>query len=71
MENFSDLDLAKSFLKKLAEDPMIKADLPVDVLTRLAKQQGIKRAVLKQARKELKISSVQVDGVRMWVMKKA
>ncbi len=65
------IDNAKIWLQSMIDAPDIKVMYPVSELLAAGKEEGFKKRELKEARKEMGIVSVNVDGVQYWVLTNA
>ena len=60
------LACAKAFLIDILLFEAFRPWQPVKVLLKVGRQQGISRALLKQARKELGVVSMTINGEQFW-----
>ncbi len=60
------IELAKVILKNLFSYPEARNGIPYSVILLIAKEKGVYRGDLKEARIELGITSEDRDGTRYW-----
>lgn len=65
-ERESEIICAKSMLENILLFKPLKIWQPVRVLNKVAKQEGISRSALREARRELGLLSIAIDGEQCW-----
>jgi len=65
------VEVAKGLFRQIQADPLINERIPVKTVEYVFKAQGIRKREVKEARRQLKIPSIRIDGEQYWLIPKS